>query len=341
MKDLLRKISNANGPSGSENEVGEIVRKELKGCCDDIKEDVLGNIICHRKGSKPAVMLDAHMDQIGLVIKSITDDGFLKFVKMGGIDDRTLVSQRVKILGKTTMVGVIGAKPPHLLEEDEQKKVMKAKEMYIDAGFKDKKEAEKFVSIGDYAVFDMEFAEMHNDFVTGRSLDNRAGLAVMIKAMQMTKSKNEIYAVASVQEEIGSKGARTSAFGIDPDIAIVLDTTTAGDYPYVKGEDVPVKLNGGPSFTYVEAGGRGTVADRKLVDWLIGVAKRNKIKYQLEVGDGGATDGTMIQLTKCGVRTAVVSVPERYLHGPVEVVSMKDVEDAAKLVARALESVPK
>ncbi len=343
MKKLLKELSESYAISGAENAVAKIVTRELKKCCTSVRTDDLGNVIATKKGKGPKIMLAAHMDEIGMMVKHIDKDGYLKFAKVGGIDDRTLFGRRVLIHNKKKIYGVIAGRPYHFIRAEEEKamKVPKHTDLFIDIGAKDKAAAEKLVAIGDCITFDIPFVELTGTKVTGKSLDNRAGVAVMIRAMQLTKTKHEIIAVGTVQEEVGLKGARTSAFEIDPDLALSVDTGFAGDNPGVKEEEVSAKLGGGPAIVLLDGAGRGLIADERISNWLESSAKKAKIPFQPEVSEAGTTDATIIQLNRSGVRTGSIGLPGRYLHSPVEVFDMKDLELAAKLLAKALENPPK
>lgn len=338
VKNLLKELSEAHAASGAENPVAKIVKRELSTIAK-VKIDSMGNVIAHKRGKKPTVMIASHMDEIGLMVKFIDDSGYLKFAKIGGIDDRTLVSRRVVVHGKKDIPGVIGARAPHLLEKEEEGKVQKHKDMFIDIGASKKKQAEALVSIGDYATFDIGVKELAGGLLTGKCFDNRAGLTAIITALQTTKSKNDLYFVGTVQEEVGLKGARTSAFGINPDIAIAVDLCFAGDNPAVKPEEAPAKLGGGPALMYAEASGSGVIPNRNIVKWLERSAKRAGVKCQFQVSEAGMSDAAILQLTRDGIPTASVGIPSRYMHSPVEVVSVKDVEATANLLARALEKI--
>lgn len=343
MKVLLKELSESYAISGGESEVAKIVQRELKKCCDSVRVDNLGNVIAVRKGKQPRIMIAAHMDEIGMMVRSIDKEGFIKFAKVGGVDDRTLFGLRVLIHGKKQIYGVIAGRPYHFIREDEEKamKVAKHSDLFIDIGARDKKEAESLTAVGDRITFCIPFADLAGSRVTGKSMDNRAGVAVMISAMQQTKTKHEIIAVGTVQEEVGLKGAKTSAFAIDPDIALAVDTGFSGDNPGVKEDEVAVKMGEGPAVVLLDGGGRGILADKRISDWLLSAAKQNKLPLQVEVSEAGTTDATMIQLNREGVPTGLLSLPGRYLHTPVEVFDMKDLENCAKLLARAIENPPK
>jgi len=340
MIKLIKKLSGANGVSGSEEEVKSIISSELEGVCE-IEEDVMGNLVAKKRGGKKKVMLAAHMDEIGLMVRHIDDNGFLKFMTLGGFFDQTILNQRVVVhSNKGRFNGVIGSKPPHLMEEKEKDKVVKSKDMFIDVGGGDGEAVEKLgIRVGDYVTFDVPFRELKNGLVTGKAFDNRLGCAVMIEVMKNVEADHTIYGVGTVQEEVGLKGARTSAYGIEPDIALALDVAPAGDFPGTKPEESRIKVKGGPVITVADGRGRGIITHPMVRDGLIDAAKKIKVPYQLEVGDGGTTDTTAIQLTKAGVHSGVVSVPTRYIHTPVEVASIEDIQSTVKLVTRYIEDL--
>ncbi len=340
MIKLIKRLSEAHGVPGNEDEIRSIIESELKGCCE-IEIDVMGNLIAKRGNGKKKVMLAAHMDEIGLMVRHIDENGFIKFITLGGFFDQTLLNQPVVVHTKNGRIpGVIGSKPPHLMEEKERDKVVKAKDMFIDVGAGDSKAAKKLgVTIGDYITFDMPFKELKSGLVSGKSFDNRLGCAVMIEVMKTVKTNHTVVAVGTVQEEVGLKGARTAAFKIEPDVALALDVAPAGDFPGTKPEESRIKLGGGPVITVADGKGRGIITHPSVRDSLIAAAKKGKIQYQVEVGDGGTTDATAIQLTRGGVLSGVVSVPTRYIHTPVEVAGKKDVSDTVKLVVAYIESL--
>lgn len=341
MSNLLKKLSNAPGVSGFEESIRKIMSDELKDHVDTIEIDGLGNFIAVKKGKADGkkMMLAAHMDEIGLMVKHIDDKGFVKFTKIGGINDQMLLNQEVYIHsddGKKVL-GVIGAKPPHRMKAAEKRKVTEYENMFIDIGASSKEEAEKMVGVGYPITIKHEFSELHDNLVTGKAFDNRVGCYVLIEAMKRVKTDATIYGVGTVQEEVGLKGARTSAFKINPDMAIALDVTIAGDHPGIKFEEAPAKLKGGPAIILTDASGRGLITHPTVKKLLIDTADAEEIPYQLEVSEGGTTDATAIHLTREGIPTGVLSVPTRYIHTPVEVVSLEDIENTIKLLVAALE----
>ena len=342
MKDILEKLSNAAGVSGFEEDIREIITDEVKDHVDEIETDNLGNLIMVKKGKDDGkkIMLAAHMDEIGLMVRHIDKEGFIKFSKIGGINDQMLLNQEVYIhTDNGKVLGVLGSKPPHRMKAAERKKAVEYENMFIDIGAKDKEEAEKLVNVGDVATIKREFSTLRGSIVAGKAFDNRVGCLVLIEVMKRIKSDATIYAVGTVQEEVGLKGAKTSAFKINPDLAIALDVTISGDHPGIKEDEAPAKLGGGPAIILTDASGRGIITHPKVKKLLIEAAEREEIPYQLEVSEGGTTDATAIHLTREGIPTGVLSAPTRYIHTPVEVVDMDDVENTVKLLVAALEKV--
>lgn len=340
MFDLISKLSNAHGISGYEDHIKEIIREELEDYVEDIEVDNLGNIICTKNGTGPEVMLAAHMDEIGFMVKFIDDKGFIRFTPIGGWFDQLALGQRVILHGdKGKVYGVIGSKPPHLMKNEEKKKAVEIKDMFIDMGAASKDEVKEMgVDVGTTITLDRELARSGKK-ITGKAFDDRAGIAGMIEAVKQTNSESTIYAVGTVQEEVGLKGARTSAFSIEPDVAIAIDVCVATDFPGGDTAYMDIKLGGGPAITVADASGRGLIASKKILQWLKTSAENNEIPHQMEVAEGGTTDATAIHLTKAGIPTGVVSIPSRYIHSPVEVIDPQDVKNTSLLVARATESV--
>jgi putative aminopeptidase FrvX len=343
IKSLLEKLSNAHGISGWEGSIQQIVKEELASYVDEIRIDVLGNLIATKKGEKPSIMIEAHADEIGLMAKQVDEKGFIRFIRIGGWFDQTLLNQRVIIHTRSgPVVGVIGSKPPHVMKEEDRKKVVEARDMFIDIGCSTQKEVEDLgIFAGTPISIDRAFVALQGDKVTGKAFDNRAGLVVMIEALKRTKSKSTIYAVATVQEEVGLKGAKVSAFDLNPDLAIAADVTIPGDHPGIEKKDAPVEIGKGPVVVVADASGRGLIATPQVIEWLVGTAKEFDIPMQLEASEGGTTDATAIYLTRSGIPTGVISVATRYIHSPVEMLSLNDIDDAAELMARALETAPR
>ena len=346
LDETLQIFSNAHGVSGYEGNINQLLEKKLRPYTDEIKTDKMGNLIAIRKRGSPSIMIAAHMDEIGLMVKYVDENGFLHFVKLGGWFDQTLHSQRVILhTEKGDIYGVIGAKPPHAMKEEERKKPVEAENMFIDIGAKDKEDALKMGVIpGVTATLDRQFTRLGNNRVTGKAFDDRAGCVMMIEAMRLIHEMDvdaTVYAVGTVQEEVGLKGARTSAFGLDPDVAIVSEVTVSGDHPGIEKKHSAVELGKGPAITIVDAAGRGLIVTEKVIKWLKETAQTENIEIQLDVADGGTTDATAIHLTKSGIPSAVISVPSRYIHSPVEVVDLEDLKKSADLIAFAVQSASK
>ena len=265
----------------------------------------------------------------------------MQFAKIGGIDDRLLLAQKVMVYTeKGALHGIIGSKPPHIQKEEERKRVLPWDELFIDIGAESREEAEKMgVAIGDMICFDIKFTRIGKNIVIGKAFDDRAACAVMIEVMKgLQKTECTVYAVGTVQEEVGLRGATTSAFGIDPDFGLALDVTVAGDTPGVKEVEAPIKMNKGPSLTIADS---GLIAHPKVLRLLIDAAKEKRIPYQLETGLTGSTDAARISLTHSGVPSGVISIPTRYIHSPTSMLSLKDAENAVKLTIATVQRIPK
>lgn len=336
MSDLLQRLSDAHGISGYEGSVRAIVEQELKPYAD-LRMDVPGNLIFTKKGTSPSIMLAAHLDEIGLVVKHIDEEGFIRFVKVGGWFDQTLLNQRVVVHSKKPCFGVIGSKPPHVMKEDEKKKPVDVKDMFIDVGASSADDAaDTGIEIGTPISIDRCLVELANDRVTGKALDDRAGVAILIEAMKrISDIEPTVHAVFTVQEEVGLKGARTSAFGLNPDVALSIDVCVAGGHPGITKTESGITIGKGAVITVMDAGGRGLITHPKVLEWLTETAKANKIAYQLDVSDGGTTDATAISLTREGVPSGVISVATRYIHSPVEMLSLEDVKCCTDLIVHA------
>ena len=341
LAENLEKLSNACGVAGREEEVRNLMIKLLKPYADGVTVDRMENVVAVKKGKtgKPKVMLAAHMDEVGLMVKTISKEGFLQFAKMGGIDDRILLAQKVIVYTeKAALPGIVGSKPPHIQKEEERKKIVSYDELFIDVGAGNREDAKAMgVKVGDPVGFDVKYTKLGKDIVMGKAFDNRAGCAIMIEALKRLEETNcTVFAVGTVQEELGLRGAGTAAFGLDPDVGIALDVTVAGDVPGVREFDTSVKMGKGPTLTVTDA---GLITNPKVLRLLIDTASENKIEYQLETGLSGTTDAARICLTRQGIPSGTISVPARYIHSPVSLISLKDAEDSAKLAALAIQKI--
>ncbi len=335
---LLEKLANARGLSGNEGEVRDILIDAVRDRVDEYRVDALGNLITLKRapgGSRrkpaPKVMLAAHMDEVGLMIVHIEPNGYLRFDKVGGIDDRVLLS-KVVLIGKDRVPGVIGVKPIHLLKPKEREVVIDVEAMTIDIGAKSKEEAQRKVKIGDYATFATQFAEIQEGIVKGKAFDDRIGCAVLVEVLKR-EYPFDLYGVFTAQEEVGARGARTAAYAIEPDIAFALEGTFADDSPKDKDISSSTHLGEGPAITWADS---SLIADRRLVQLLVQTAKENRIPFQFRRLTSGGTDAGRIALTKEGVPSAVLSVPVRYIHSPVAMASLDDFENAIALMTKAL-----
>ena len=340
---LVEELCMTPGISGFEENIAEIIKRELKDVADEIETDAMGNVIATKKGSSkkgPKVMLASHMDEIGLMVRYIDDNGYLRFSTIGGINDQMLMNQTVTIHSKNgDFTGVIGSKPPHITKAEEKKKVVPFDEMFIDIGAKDKEQAEEMVSIGDPITFKCWFEAFPNNLVMCKALDNRLGCYVMMEVLKRVDSKATVYGVGTTQEEVGLKGAKVTSYKLNPDLAFALDVTLSGDHPGIKPEEAPAVIGKGPAVILIDASGRGIITPKSVRDLLKDTGDKEGIPYQLEVSDGGTTDGSAIHLTREGIPTGVLSVPTRYIHTTVSVASMEDVENTIKLFVAAIKSL--
>lgn len=346
---LLEKYTNAHGVSGNEEDICRLLKEDLKDCTDEIKFDALGSLIAVRKGSSPngpTIMLAAHTDEIGLMVKYIDDNGFLRFAKIGGWNDPTLLNQRVIVHGRSgDVIGVIGSKPPHVMSVEDAKRPPQHKDMFIDVGAKNADEIQALgIEPGTYISLDRDFKKLINNRATSKSFDNRVGIVMMIEIMRRLKGKDikaTICAVGTVQEEVGLKGAKTAAYAVGADAAIALDTTIPGDHPGITKQESPLELGKGPILTIADASGRGIISHPQVVKWLRDSADKTETAVQLSVGEGGTTDASAIHLTKDGIPSGTIQIATRYIHSPVEVVDLEDIAAAVDLGVEAAERAHK
>jgi putative aminopeptidase FrvX len=332
--EFLKKLLSTPGPSGNEGVVAKVWRGEA-GKFAAVRGDKMGNSFATlNAGGSPKVMLSGHIDEIGLMITHIDEQGLLRFTGVGGWDPQVLVGQRVRIQTRNDEVlGVIGKKAIHLMEAEERKKVSQLKSLWIDIGARDGNEAKGMVRIGDVGVLDQDLLELPNGRIVSRSLDNRMGAFVILEALRLLSEEDgiaaEVVAVASVQEEIGLYGARGAAFGLDPEAAIAVDVTHATDTPSVsKNENGDHPLGSGPVI------GRAAVLSPVVTDGLIAAAEEANLAYTLEAGSRSTgTDADAIHFSRAGIATGLVSCPNRYMHSPNEIVDLGDLENCARLIS--------
>ena len=326
---IIKLFSETVGISGYETNMSDVIRDSFKEYCDDIKTDALGNLVCFKKGKdKNSIMLAAHMDEIGLMVKEIDKNGFIKFVSVGGIDERTLLCQEVLVHGKKTLFGVIGTKPPHIVPIEDRKKSIKIEDLSVDVGYS-KKELENLVKIGDVISLKKNITTLQNGRLAGKSIDNRAGVVVMLECLKELQRQDHdlnIYCVATVQEEVAMSGAVTSTYNIEPDLAIAIDVGH-GRTPETNEYDT-IELGKGPGIT------TGPNIHPSIFKQFKTTAKSHYIDYQVEIAAGhSGTDAWPIQISKSGVATGLLSLPLRYMHTSVETLDISDIKKTAKLLA--------
>jgi len=325
-KELLRILTDVNGVSGREGNVADVA-KEILSEYMDVKIDNMGSVIGHRDGKGKHILLDAHIDQIGLVVTAIDDNGFLKVNSVGGVDRRILTANRLTVRGKEQLLGIVCSTPPHLAKGDDSS-VKEISEFFIDIGMNAEK-AREVVSVGDAVTYNQTFCELMNGRVTNKSLDDRAGIAVLLKAVEYVKEEDcdaKLSVLFSVQEEVGTRGAGAGAYSLIPDEAIAVDVSFAfaPDIPKHKcGE-----IDGGAMI------GVSPILSTAMTNELKRIAKENNIPHSLEImGGETGTNADAITLTAHGIPTALISIPQRNMHTPVELVSVSDVESCARLIA--------
>lgn len=340
---LLKELTEAHGVSGYEAPVRSVVRRYFEPL-GEILQDQIGSIICCKVGSAkgPRVMLSGHMDEIGFMVKHITQEGFIKFLPLGGWFDQVLLGQRVIIkTNKGDVIGVVGVKPPHLLSAEERAKVVTRKEMYIDIGASSLAEVEEIgVRIGDPVIPRADFLELSNGKTyLSKAFDDRVGVGLMISALSelMDRSHpNTIFAASTVMEEVGVRGATTSVEVINPDVAIILEADIAGDVPGVKPEESSVKLGKGPTVLFYDA---RMIPNLKLRDLVMDTAHEMKIPLQTSTIEGGATDGAVVHLHKTGVPTVVIAIPARHIHSHSSIIHRDDYDYAVRLLVALIEKL--
>ncbi len=339
MIETLKTLCMLSGVSGMEDEVRDYILERAMPYADEIHTDAMGNLMVFKKGSvhpQQRIMLCAHMDEVGLIVTRFEEDGYLRFQFIGGVDRRVVLGKRVYV-GKERVPGVIGLKACHLVSREEEKNVPKVEELYIDIGAKTKEEAQKLVELGDRGVFEDSVVEFGDGYLKAKAIDDRCGCAVMLKLIEEELPCDTWFAF-TVQEEVGARGAMGAAFRLKPDIALVLEGTTAADLPYVEEGKQICRLGKGPVLTYMD---RGTIYDRELRALLIRLAEENGIVWQTKEQIAGGTDGRVIQRSREGVQTAIIAVAVRNIHSPASVVHTGDAENALRLARLFLREMGK
>jgi endoglucanase len=336
LSSLLRTLCAVNGVSGDESAVREAIIKEIDGLCE-YRTDNLGSLICFKKGSKTPekkLMICAHMDEVGFIITYIREDGTLAIAPVGGIDPMVAIGRQVRV-GSRAIPGVIGSKAVHNLSKEEREKAPDWDNLSIDIGADSREEAEEYVTIGDCAYFLPDFTELGGSRVRSKAIDDRAGCAMMIRMIQ-EGVEYDTWFVFNVQEEIGLRGSRASAFAVDPDFALVLESTTAADIDGVSGQKRVCALGGGPVVGFMD---RSTVYDRELYRLAFDTAEGAGLPCQTKTMIAGGNDAGAIHITRGGIRTLAVSLPCRYLHSASCVIDTADLESSYKLVRLLAEKV--
>ena len=330
MRSELFELCRLSGVSGDEDRVREYIREKAAPYADSVRTDALGNLIVFKKGAKSTgnkLLIAAHMDEVGLIITRITDDGFLKFDFVGGVDRRVAIGKPV-VVGENNIPGIIGLKAIHLVKRDEMRKTPKTDALYIDIGAKNKEEALKLVQPGTYGCFVGEPEEFGDGLLKAKAIDDRVGCAIMLSLLKKDLPMDVTFAF-TVQEEVGTRGAFGAAFSVTPEIGLVLETTTAANLPDVEPHRQVCAPGKGPVISYMDG---ATIYDRTLFEKLRDLAEANNIPWQTKEYIAGGNDARTIQRTKSGVRVAAMSAAVRYLHAPTSVGSMADFENMERLV---------
>ena len=325
----LKALCALDGVSGDEDRVRDFIRRQAEPWAETVRTDALGNLIVYKRGRKPAgnkLLLCAHMDEVGLIVTRATEDGFLRFDFVGGVDRRVALGKPV-VLGPDKIPGVIGMKAIHMLSAEERKKVPKTEALYLDIGAADKEEALSKVPLGTYGAFVGEPEELGDGLLKAKAIDDRVGCAILLELLKEDLPLDVTFAFTA-QEEVGTRGAFGAAFSVTPEVALVLETTTAADLPEIEGARRVCAPGMGPVISYMDG---GTIYDRELFQDLRRLAEDNRIPWQTKEYIAGGNDARTIQRTKAGVRVAAISAAVRYLHAPASVGSMADFENILKL----------
>ena len=337
MLSLVKELCALHGVSSFEYEIRDAIRKKAEAYTNNIRVDAMGNLIVFKKGKKSTgnkLMLAAHMDEVGFIIKSITDDGYLKFDTIGGIDRRVIIGKQVEV-GSAKRPGVIGLKAYHLVSAEEEKIVPKLEDLYIDIGAASKEEAETCVEIGDYAIFATDVLEFGDGMLKAKAIDDRVGCAVMLRLLEEDLPMDCTF-VFTVQEEVGTRGAFGAAFSVTPEIALVLEGTTAADLPGMDDHKKVTWPGKGPVIALMD---NGTIYNRELFELLRSLAEENNIPWQMKNYISGGNDSSAIQKTKAGVRVAAVSAAVRYLHTGTSVAAVRDFDHMFELSKKLIEAL--
>ena len=337
--ELLKKTCEVAGAPGFEDRVRKLVLEEIKDLVDEVSVDNMGNVVAIKKGkSSKKVMAAAHMDEIGFIVTDITSEGFVKFHTLGGFDPKTLTAQRVIIHGKEDVLGAMGAKPIHVMTAEERNKVAKMSDYFIDLGM-NKEEVEKLVSVGDSITRERGLVEMGN-CVNCKSLDNRVSVFILIEALKILKEEEipyDFYAVFTVQEEIGIRGAQVATMSVQPDFGICIDTTIAFDTPGAASHEKITSLGKGTAIKIMDS---RTVCDQRMVKFMKETANKNNIIWQPEILTGGGTDTQALQqFTAGGSIAGAISIPTRHIHQVIEMCDKSDIQESLDLLVACVKTI--
>lgn len=337
MNNLLKDLCAARSVSGNEKSVRDIIISEIKDHVESLHIDKLGNLIAFKKGKQPAktkLMISCHMDEVGFIVTDIDDNGFIKFASIGGVNPTSAVCTSVSI-GTNNIPGIIGCKPIHLLTNDEKKEQLKYANLVIDIGAKNKKQAEKYIHIGDFISFTGNFQVIPSDtdditkcIIRAKALDDRIGCYILIDLIK-SELDYDMYFVFTVQEEVGLRGATTATFAVNPDVALVVEATTAADLANVEQNKTICSLGDGPVISFMDS---STLYDRGLFDLALQISKNENIKSQIKRGITGGNDAGAIHKSRSGVKTLAISLPCRYLHSQICQIHGEDVINTQKLL---------
>jgi putative aminopeptidase FrvX len=323
MKPLIQKLVETQGPSGYEGQIRSVIRQEIESYADSIQIDAMGNLIVQKGKAAPGgvkMMLAAHVDEIGVMVTQVDQQGFVRFTTLGGVRPHTCIGGRVKFLNGVS--GVISMEPP-----DDMTKVPTFEQLYIDVGISSMENAP--LQVGDVGTFERPFLDL-GDRLVSKAMDDRIGAAILVETLQQVKTTpHQLFFVFSTQEEVGCRGAITAAFAIDPDLGLAVDVTGTGDTPRRSKVRMQVSLGMGPAIKVRDG---GMLADRRVVDWMVRGAEKQALPYQLEVLEGGTTDARSMQIARAGVPAGCLSIPCRYIHSPSEMVDYHDVQNAVQLL---------
>lgn len=335
--DTIKELCLLNGVSSFEDEVRAYIKEKAAPYADEMRVDPMGTLIVFKKGRKPTgnkLLMAAHMDEVGLIIKRISDEGYLKFACVGGIDRRVLLGKKV-LVGKNRIPGVIGLKAIHMTTPEEREKLPKLEDYYIDIGAKDREAAEKLTALGDFAAFESDCVVFGNNLIKAKALDDRLGCAIMLELLKEDLPMDCTFAF-TVQEEVGCRGAHGAAFSVAPEIALILETTTAADLAGMDGHKQVCSPGKGPVVPFMD---NGSVADRGLFELLRDLAEAHNIPWQTKHYIAGGNDASVIQRSRDGVRTVVMSAAVRYLHAPSSVASLSDFDHMINLARLFIDTI--